>query len=243
MPQIASTRSGGYRRQSSAVSSNAGRQTTSPCSVSIVNCAEKGQLRLVSFIAAGGGVIDDRTTHRPRSRPRTVWRCPAQKGRAAVSKRPLSARTSNGPFVQSRMNSRSYQPRSIMTWAMPSASAPSVPGRTCSQTIGLFSDPGAAGIDHDQARATFERLYGGDRMGQPGKVRVVAPKQDAAGILKVRHIIAGNTGAEGILRGQIPPPSAQLHRCAQVRTSERMHQALESRPASRPTPMWTARPR
>src|SRR5262249_2916096 len=73
--------------------------------------------------------------------------------------------------------------------------------------IRLVRRPGAAGINHNQTRASFERRCGGDRVGEPGKGRVVAPKQGAAGMLKVRHITTGNTRAEGVRRGQIPPPS------------------------------------
>ena len=61
--------------------------------------------------------------------------------------------------------------------------------------IRLVRGAGAAGIDHDQTRASIERLRGRDRVRDPGKVRVVAPEQDAAGLLEVRHVHAGNTGA------------------------------------------------
>ena len=43
-----------------------------------------------------------------------------------------------GPF---RTNSRSYQPRLIIRCARPSASAPSAPGRTRSQTSALLASP------------------------------------------------------------------------------------------------------
>ena len=74
--------------------------------------------------------------------------------------------------------------------------------------IGLVGETGAARVDHNQPRTSFERRIGGGRMGQPGKIWVVAPEEDAAGILKVRHINAGDTVAEGIQRGQITPPPA-----------------------------------
>jgi hypothetical protein len=60
---------------------------------------------------------------------------------AASSAGPLSERTSSGPFVQSRTKARSYHSRSIITLAMPSASAPSLPGRTRSQTSALPASP------------------------------------------------------------------------------------------------------
>ena len=65
---------------------------------------------------------------------------PASRSRSESS-RPVSARTSCGPLLQSRTNSRSYQPLSIITLAIPSASAPSVPGRTRSHRSALPASP------------------------------------------------------------------------------------------------------
>ncbi len=71
-------------------------------------------------------------TGRPAARSHATWCAglPTAERSAAVRRRPVSARTRNAPFDQSRMKSRSYQPSAIMTAASPSASAPSVPGRT-----------------------------------------------------------------------------------------------------------------
>lgn len=55
--------------------------------------------------------------------------------------RPVSSRTRSGPFVQSRTKSRSMASRSIITPAIPSARAPSVPGRTPSHTSAFAAGP------------------------------------------------------------------------------------------------------
>ncbi|MCG3209862.1 MAG: hypothetical protein FOGNACKC_03489 [Anaerolineae bacterium] len=82
--------------------------------------------------------------------------------------------------------------------------------------IGLLGQPGVAGIDHNQVRPSFEGGHGSGSVSEPGQVWVVPPKQDTAGIFKIGHIVAGNTTTKGISRGQIPAPTAQLHRGAKI---------------------------
>jgi hypothetical protein len=53
----------------------------------------------------------------------------------------VSSRTRNGPFVQSRTNSISNQPWSIMTPAIANAMAASVPGRTRTQQSAFTANP------------------------------------------------------------------------------------------------------
>src|SRR4030095_12527763 len=51
----------------------------------------------------------------------------------------------SGPFVQSRTKARSNHPRSILTWAIPRASAPSLPGLTRSHAAALLARPARRG--------------------------------------------------------------------------------------------------
>ena len=92
--------------------------------------------------------------------------------------------------------------------------------------VGFLGRTGATRVNHNQARAALHRLNSGSCVEQPGQVGIVAPKEDAAGVLQVGHECTGNGGAEGVLRRQISPPAAQFHRYAQIRAAVGVHQAL-----------------
>jgi hypothetical protein len=90
--------------------------------------------------------------------------------------------------------------------------------------VGPACEPSALGVDHHQPRAAPE---GGDRRGgvrQPGHRRVVAPVEDDAGVVEVRHVDARYRRAVGVDRGEVAPPAAQLHVGHVVGAAERAPQ-------------------
>ena len=65
-------------------------------------------------------------------------------------------------------------------------------------------------------------------VGQAGEARVVAPEQDAGGVLEIRHRASRDAiaDAERVTGRKDATPAAQLHRSAQVRAAEGAHQPL-----------------
>jgi hypothetical protein len=96
---------------------------------------------------------------------------------------------------------------------MPRASAPSVPGRTRSQTSALLANPHGADRS-DQPHAALQRFNDCGRMGETGVTGVVAPQNEAAAVLDVRHraTAAGADAADpvGIAGGEGAAPAADI---------------------------------
>src|SRR6266568_6605602 len=185
----------------------------------------KGRLWMVSFIAASGRIIGDRTVH--RLAPGHIPVGAALSIKIALGQQTAAVRAHQQWAVRPVTDEVAIIPAALDHDMGNAERQRAVGTRSHSQPeIRLVRGPSAAGVDNNQTRSSFERRRGGNSVGEPGNIRVVAPKQDAAGMLEVRHIATGNSSAEGILRGQKPSPPAQFHRRAQVRTTERIHQAL-----------------
>ena len=88
---------------------------------------------------------------------------------SARSRVPSSSRTRNGPLVHSRTKSASNQPCAIISPAIASASAPSVPGPHRQPMIRLHRQSDAARIDHDELGAACARI--GDPHRRPRATR------------------------------------------------------------------------
>ena len=95
--------------------------------------------------------------------------------------------------------------------------------------IRLVRQAGTARVDHDQLHAALQRRHRRRGMGQAGDGGVVAPQDQAAALLDIRHPAAGAAGAdaadaEGVARGEAAPPAAQVQRPDHVRRAEGIHQ-------------------
>ena len=84
---------------------------------------------------------------------------------------------------------------------------------------------------HWHARTPAERFHGARGVGQARDGRVVAPEKNAAGVLEVRQVHAGNGGSESEGRCTVSSVPTELHRHAQVRATKRAPQPLPQIPA------------
>ena len=92
--------------------------------------------------------------------------------------------------------------------------------------IGLDRESDMARIDNDQLGAARARLGDPGRGGEQRGARIVAPQQDAAGLLVIRRADAG-AGGEGA--GELAVPGADLLRVAVVRRAEGVDQPVDPR--------------
>src|SRR5277367_5889153 len=117
-----------------------------------------------------------------------------------------------------------------MMLARPSARAPSVPGRTRSQTSGLVSQPDIARINYDQLHSALEASDRRRCVGDARKRRIVAPQDETAGFGNVSHRPAGASGrnaanAEDIARGKTTSPATHVEVRYLVGRAESVHQS------------------
>lgn len=117
--------------------------------------------------------------------------------------------------------------------------------------LGLTGESCAARVDHHEPGSAVHRVDGRRGVHQTGHRRVVAPVEDAAGALEVRHEGPWDRCAEGVDRRHVPTPAAQLHRAGEVRAAERptqphdpVHRVAQRRGRGRRRPehhrLWTA---
>ena len=102
---------------------------------------------------------------------------------------------------------------------------PIAPPRTSAPRPTRHCRLGAARVDRHELRPPPAGVDRRGRVHEPGDRGVVPPVQDAASPLEVGHERPRHRRAERIHRGEIPAPSAQLHRAGEVRATERTAQA------------------
>ena len=72
-------------------------------------------------------------------------------------------------------------------------------------------EPDPSGIDNNELRPAIERGDGSCGVDDPCQRRIVAPEQDAASPLKVRHERAWHWRAKHISSGEVAAPAAEFH--------------------------------
>jgi hypothetical protein len=222
-PVTSSATDGLHRRHCSATRSKAGWHVTGRSSCRPRTCrTARGATRPRRSVRAR--VVDDRT--RDRLIPRDVVtgvapgtaRSPAAAGRCRRG--PAEGRWSSG-------GRSPVEPAALDHHVRERRRQRGVGSRSHPQpVVGLLRKAGAPRVDDDEAGAAGERGDRARRVREPRDRRVVAPEQDAAGVVEVGHVHARHGGAVGVDGGEVATPAAQLHVHAQVRAAERTPQPL-----------------
>ena len=97
--------------------------------------------------------------------------------------------------------------------------------------IGLVGQPGATWIDDDETHAAFQRLDDGGRVCETRDARIVAPEDQAAGIVDVGHRAAAagadTRDAKGVACRASSAPTTHLGAGDRVRGADRVHQPAD----------------
>ncbi len=154
--------------------------------------AEEGRLGAVPLVAAGRRIVEERL--RRGVVPGDVPSRATLRGEVALGQQAAGVRAHEQRAVGPVADEGAVVPAALDHDAGDAEGERAVAAGPHPQPeVGLIGEPDAAGIDDDQSRAALQRRDGGRRVGEAGEAGVVAPEEDAAGVLQVGH---GRAAAE-----------------------------------------------
>ena len=190
--------------------------------------AEERRLAALALIAKKRGIVDD---GRPRRFVPGEISARASRGRdVALGEQPSVVRANQERAVRPLADEGAIVPATLDHDVGDAERQRAVgAGPHAQPEVSLGGEPGAARIDDDEASAAAERRRCRGRVRQSRDARVVAPEQDAAGLLEIGHGRArrAHAHAVGVARRITAAPAAQLQRSAVVRAAERSPQPLD----------------
>jgi hypothetical protein len=186
-------------------------------------CAEQRELRLIDLILATRRVICDRPT--ARSVPRHVMGRIVPGQQITPTQQPPGVGADEQRSVGPAANEVAIEPVVVDHYVRdrePECRVGS--GAHTQPVVGSTGQAGAARIDDDEAGTAVECGDSARRVGESRDRRVVAPVQDASGVVEIRHVCARHSRAVGVRRCEVATPATQLHIDALVRTAKRPSQ-------------------